>query len=486
MATVSDIATAESEVLAARIRELEAENARLREVPPAAPPGSRARGGWWRGLLSAIAIILASILVPVSIAGAWARVVLVDEEAFVSTLAPLVDDPAVQDLIIDQAMGAVNEKVDFAELTGNVFDGIDSLGLPPKASTALDLLRQPAADGLQNLVEQTLTKVVTSDAFSDVFATAVRGAHKALTTAATSDGGGVVVKTDEGVGIALGPIVEQVRQRLVDQGVGVAYLIPAVDRTIIIGSGDGLTLIRTAYALAVTVGWWLPVITLILFALGIFAARRRSFAVVGAGIGAAVGAGALAAGLAFGGTAVTLAADQLDLSPSALDVIYTQLVDSMSHTAIIVTILAIFVAIAGWFAGTSRAARRTRGFVDSTNSSVRAAVAERGLDTGAFGLWLGRNRLLVRGIVVALAVVWLLLMRPLSFGDIVLVIVVALIVGWLLEIAQRRPEESEPIDEAVVVDEVIVIDGATGDEEEVDAETVSVAASTPSEKPASS
>lgn len=420
---------------------------------------------------------------PVSIAGSWARVVLVDEEAFVSTLAPLVDDPAVQGLIIDEAMGAVNEKVDFAELTGNVFDGIDSLGLPPKASTALDLLRQPAADGLQNLVEQTLTKVVTSDAFSDVYATAVRGAHKALTTAATSDGGGVIVKTEDGVGIALGPIVEQVKQRLVDQGIGVANLIPAVDRTVIIGSGDGLTLIRTAYALAVTIGWWFPVVTLILFALGIFAARRRSFAVVGSGIGTAVGAGALAAGLAFGSTAVTLAADQLDISPSALDVIYTQLVDSMSHTAVIVTILGVFIAIAGWFAGSSRAARRTREFVDNTNSSVRTSVDQRGLNTGTCGLLLGRNRLLVRGIVVALAVVWLLLMRPLSLGDIVFVILVALIVGWLLEIAQRRPDELAPVD--VVVVELTDAE-LTDEDEEVDATAIVAEAPTPSEKSASS
>ena len=44
--------------------------------------------------------------------------------------------------------------------------------------------------------------------------------------------------------------------------------------------------------------------------------------------------------------------------------------------------------------------------------------------------------------MVALAVVWLLLLRPLSFGDIVLVIVVALLVTWMLELLQRRPEEA--------------------------------------------
>ena len=60
--------------------------------------------------------------------------------------------------------------------------------------------------------------------------------------------------------------------------------------------------------------------------------------------------------------------------------------------------------------------------------------------------------------MVTLAVVWLLLLRPLTFGDIVLVIVVALLVTWMLELLQRRPEETTeesteetpaPIDERV-------------------------------------
>ena len=81
----------------------------------ARPP--RSRGGWWRAFLSALCIVIATILVPVSIVGAWARVQLVDEDAFVATLAPLVDDPAVQAMIIDESMEAINAQVDFQQIT---------------------------------------------------------------------------------------------------------------------------------------------------------------------------------------------------------------------------------------------------------------------------------------------------------------------------------------------------------------------------------
>src|SRR5690606_26921751 len=150
--------------------------------------------------------------------------------------------------VITEAMAAIEAQVDFAELTGQVVDGVVDLGVGPRAEAALRLLQQPAAAGLQNMVAATVTRLVESDAFSDVWATAVRGGHRALTVASTSDGGGVVVMTADGVGIRLGPIVAQLKQNLDDRGVRVAALIPAVDRVIVIGSGDTLTLVRTGYA----------------------------------------------------------------------------------------------------------------------------------------------------------------------------------------------------------------------------------------------
>ena len=141
-----------------------------------------------------LCIVIATILVPVSIVGAWARVQLIDEDAFVATLAPLVDDPAVQAMIIDESMEAINAQVDFQrDHRPSVFDGIAELGLPPRAADALQLLEAPAANGLESLVTTTVTRVVESDAFSEVWATATRAAHRALVGVSTSDGGGLVV-----------------------------------------------------------------------------------------------------------------------------------------------------------------------------------------------------------------------------------------------------------------------------------------------------
>lgn len=454
---MSDIDAVDTAALAARVRELESENARL-AADAEVPAGRRPEGARWRAVVSAICIVVAAILVPVSIVTAWARVQLVDEDSFVATLAPLVDDPAVQSMVIDETMDAITTQVDFHQLTANVFGGLAGLdGFPPRAAQVLTMLEAPAAEGLQNLVDQAVTRVVESDAFADVWATATRAAHRALTTAATSDGGGLVVRTDDGVGIQLGAVVDAVKQRLLDRGVDAAQLIPAVDRVIIIGKGDNLAAIRTGYALATTLGWWLPVLTLALFGIGIAVARRRSVAVLGTGLGIAIGAGALAAALAIGDTAMGMVAGDLDLSPSGLGVIYDQLVGAMTQTAIVLAVLGVFVAVLGWAMGRSAPAESARGAVRSMNSSARRQLASRGLDTRGFGGWLARYRVLVRTVIAVLAVLWLFALRPLSFGDVVLVIVVSFAVAWLLELLQRRDEE-RPDD--VTVTEVTVVEPA--------------------------
>ncbi|NYF16889.1 hypothetical protein HDC37_001714 [Microbacterium sp. AK009] len=424
-----------------RVRALEKENA---ELSAAVGGKAHAHGSRWRAVASALLIVVASLLLPVTIVAAWARIQLVDEDAFVQTLAPLVDDPAVQQLIIDETLDAIGEQVDFEELTADVFTGLADLGLPPRAAAALQLLQAPAASGLEGLVSGAVTAVVESDAFSDVWATATRAAHRALTVSATSDGGGLVVRTDDGVGIQLGAIVERVQETLLDRDIAIAQFIPDVDRVIIVGKGEGLGAIRFGYAAAVTVGTWLPLVTLALAAGGVAIARRRSVAVVGVGIGFVLGAGSLAMSFLFGGAAVRIAAERFGLAPSALDVIYRRLVDAMTETAVVFTVIGVLLVAIGWLSGRSAAAQKTRVGVGSVNAAARRGLRVRGLDTGRVGTWLAARRVLVRVILAVLAVLWLILLRPIGFGDVVLVLLTTLLVMWVLELLQRREEEAEP------------------------------------------
>ncbi|QKJ19792.1 hypothetical protein [Microbacterium hominis] len=440
----------DAQALRARLAELEAENDRLRatqstavlpDLAPA-PPAERPRGRW-RAFLSALCIVIATILVPVSIVAAWARVELVDETRFIETFAPLADDADVQMLVADQVTAAIDESLDLEGITDDLFDGLQNLDLPPRALAALDLLRAPAAQGLQGLVDTTVIRLVQSDAFSDVWETALRASHRSLAAVAAGGTaeGAVVIGADGELGIQLAPVIEEVKQRLVDSGVGFASSIPVIDRTIVVAQSDALIVVGTVYNIAVAVGWWLPVVALALFLVGILIARRRSTAVLGTGVGIALGSAVLAVGLAIAGSVLQLSAPALGVSASALASVYDQITNAMRDTAVVLMLIGAIIAVIAWMSGRWRGARASRAAVASVNAGLRGAAQRRGVDTSSVGAWLYAQRLLVRIALGVLGVVWLLLLRPLSLGDVFLVLVVWLLAWWVTELLQRRPDE---------------------------------------------
>ena len=301
-----------------------------------------------------------------------------------------------------------------------MFDGIAALGLPPRAADALQLLAGARSERLENLVTTTVTRVVESDAFSEVWATATRAAHRALVGVSTSDGGGLGGPTDDGVGIQLGAVVERVKQNLIDRGLGAAELIPTIDKVIILGAGENLATIRTSYALANAIGLWLPIITLALFGARhphrTPAQRRPCWAPASDSRSAparspsccrsasplvGIAAGALGLSPDAPGRHLRAAGRQHDARPP-----------SSSPSS------ASFIAILGWVMGRSAAARGFRARRRRHERLGTASARARGLNTESFGLWLGRQRILVRTIVAVLAVLWLFALRPLSVGDI--------------------------------------------------------------------
>lgn len=435
--------------LQARVSELEHENERLTttgmrgDADPTAAPRRRGR---WRPFVSALCIVIAALLVPVSIIGAWVRVELVDPDRFVATLGPVIEDPAVQALIVDRTVSAIEQDLNIEGVTNDLFDGIENLGLPPAAASALNLLRGPAASGVEGLIDQTVARLVSSEAFADIWDRALRATHGAVVAAAGGGGPGGAVTIDESgaIGIQLGPIVAEVKQRLLDRGVSIAEAIPEVDRTIVVAQVDQLATLRVVYGVAVTIGTWLPVIALALFIGGILIARRRSTALLGAGVGLALGSGVLVAVLGAGPTVLGAAAADLQLPIDAVDAIYQQVIGSMRQTAIVGVVLGIVLAVLAWSQGRWRGAVAVRRGSIAVNDAIRDALAARGVDTGSFGRWMDHQRVLVRAVICVLAVVWLWMLRPLTAGEIIGVVAVAVLVWWLAELL-RMP--------AAIVDE---------------------------------
>lgn len=302
-----------------------------------------------RSLGSALCIILATVLVPVSVIASWAKAQLVDEAAFVATFAPLASEPAVQAEIERQTIDLIESQVDIEGLTADVFGGIAALGLPDRAAAALSLLEQPAAAGLRSMMNNAVGEFVRSEIFTSAWLASLQVSHRALVATATQDSlarGTVTLDSQGEMAVQLGPIIEQVKVALADSGFGLASAIPVIDASFVVAQSDALPAISLVYTLATAAGWWLPLITLALLALGLMLAHKRNVAFVGIGVGVAIASAALLVAFGIASIIVQAGAVSIGVSAAALDVIFSHTVAGMRASSWVLLVLGIILAAA--------------------------------------------------------------------------------------------------------------------------------------------
>lgn len=426
--------------LESRIAELEIRNRELaaergsRESPPLLTERRR-------GVVATVLIVLGVALGPLGMVSGWARATLTDTDAFVATYAPLVHDPGVQAYLRDQAVAAIETKVDVEQVVNDVVGGLQEVvGQRPRVSAALGLLTQPAVDGVRTAIARAADRVVGSDAFATTWEQALHVSHTQLIGALSDDPAVATTITADGLGLQLGPIVDRVRTALAEEGFGLAALIPPIDRTIVLVRSDDLLQVQAWYRLATAVGPWLPWASLVLLVCGVLVARRRRSAVVGAALGLAVVGGLIAGGLAVTRSLLPTLVSATVMPAPVADTFYVAVTSALSDLAAATLVLGLVIAASGWWRGPSRMATRLREGWEQAAAAVRIRRDAQGLGTGRFGEWLVKQRVWVVVVVVATAVGYLVANRPLSPGKAVgaaLACVTVLAVVQLLRASPR-------------------------------------------------
>ncbi|TFD37986.1 hypothetical protein E3T37_11050 [Cryobacterium sp. TMT2-10] len=358
------------------------------------------------------------LLAPVAVVAHWTRNVVTDTNTFVATVAPLADDPAFQAYLVDEIVTVVDEKVDIQGVTKDLFDGLSSLNLPPRAQDALALLEAPAVRGVESLIRSGAERVVTSNAFAQVWEEALRLSHTQIVAALEGETSSALVISGTGeVGIQLGPIIAEVKKQLVAQGFGLAANIPEVDRTIPIAQADALVQARTAYQLLDVLGAVLPWVSLLLIAAGVLVARRKSRALIWAGVTLGLSMALLAAGISVGRILFVNAISPADLPADLAGTVYDALVPLVPlvyATALSVGLAAVTVAVVAYLAGPFRGAIAVRRLTRDGARSLRGSAARSGVTTGRAGVWLYRARRYIRAAVGVAAAAVAIFWRPLT------------------------------------------------------------------------
>jgi hypothetical protein len=413
------------------------------EPPPVVPP-SRPRRQRWRSVVATLLIVIGCILAPLSVAAVWAKNLVTDTDRYVATVTPLASDPAIQNAVANKITTEIFVRLDVQGLTNEAVDALAERGLPPRVATPLHALSEPLASGVQSFVRDEVEKFVASDAFKDAWVTANRTAHQALVAALTGQTGEGITIANDTVSINLGPFIQDVKQRLVDRGFDLANRIPDINPSFTILQSDLITKAQGAFRLLNAIGNWLPVVDLIVLALGVYVAKGHRRALLGAGLGLAGSMVALALGIFFVRTIYLNALPLGVLDHDAAASFYDTLVRFLRLGLRTVLVFGLVVALGAFLTGTSVTAVRTRMALSRGIASLRGGAEKAGFRTGRFGAWVYRYKRVLQFAVLGIAALVLVFWdRP--TGKVIIVLALcALVVLAIIEFLGRPPTPTPP------------------------------------------
>nr|WP_231630777.1 hypothetical protein [Streptomyces clavuligerus] len=408
---------------------------RVAALESRSPGGARPRHHRVRAFWSALLIVVGCVLAPLGAVAAWTADEVGDTDRYVATVAPLASDPDVQAAAANRVTAAVMDHIDLTSL----LEGVAPADRPLLAR-ALGRLGGALENAVRSFVHDKSLEVVSSSRFKTLWTEANRRAHDAVDKALTGSGGGAVQLTGNTVEIDLAPVVDEVKQRLVADGLTVAGKIPEVHTDFVVARSDDIGKLKTWFRLLQIAGVWLPVLAVLLIAAGVLLAVRRRRALVAAALGAAFALAVLGLALtAF--RAVYLDRLPAGVSQPAAAAVYDALTRFLREAVRMVIALGIVVALAAWLSGPGRHAVLVRHIWHTGIDALRSAADRLGLRTGPVGPWLRRHRRWVVWVLLAAAVLAYLLWSHPTAWVVVGIALVFLFVLAVVDFLAAEPAE---------------------------------------------
>lgn len=269
-----------------------------------------------RNALSAALIALSCLLVPFGALAACVTYGLADTGRYVTAMAPLAADPAVQGAVADSVEAGILDEVD------------DRL----EASRAA-----PEPGSVRPFVDDAVRSFTRTDAFRTAWDAGNRAVHDAVLRALRDD-------RERAVTVDLAPITAQVKRRLTDDHIELAERIPVKHTEVPVLPADEVARLRKGYDVLEVAGFWLPVSAAVLAAAGIAVAACRRRAVTATALGTALGGALLALAVAIG-RRLTLADIGEAAHRPAAGAIYDALTQTLRTVSWLLVVLGLTVAL---------------------------------------------------------------------------------------------------------------------------------------------
>ncbi|TNC29258.1 hypothetical protein FG385_03220 [Amycolatopsis alkalitolerans] len=420
----------------AELLRLREEVAALRKAPP-----RRRRTPNWRAAGAAVLITLGCLLAPLSLLTVWVHNQVSNTDRFVATMSPLIEQPSVQAAVTDRVTGTIFGYVDVQAYANQAVDALAAQGLSPVLADRLHSLTGPLASSLQGFVHDQVSTLVASPQVRAVWDQALRGGHEQLNAVMSGNASAIGIAGDK-VQLDLGPLITAAKQRLAANGFTAVNAVPDVHPTLAVGDAATLIKARSAYNTLDTVATWLPWVTLVLLAAGVYLARNHRRALLNTGFGIAAGMVVIAVALFVVRGVLISNVPSRSAAPAAdsYDLIVRFLRDGLR----LAFVVGLLIGIGAFLAGPSVTAVRLRAGASRLIAWLRRGGAKAGLRTGKVGGWVHDHRTVLRVVAVGLAVlVFIFLSPPSGLAALVIALVLLGCLGVIQFLDQPPAERAD-------------------------------------------
>ncbi len=418
-----------------------AELERLRAQANGHGAPARRRHLGWRAPVAIVLIVVGCLLAPLSLLGVWAANQVSDTSRYVANVEPLVHDPAVQNALTDKITAEITTHLNVTAYTGQAASLLTSHGLP-RVGALLQSFGPSISSAVTGFIHGQVHKIVTSPQFAQVWVQANTAVHGQLVKALSGQGGSSVSVSNGQVVLSLGPFINVVKQDLVKRGFTLVSKLPAINPTLSLFSAKYLVKAQSGYRLINDLKIVLPIVAVLLLAIGVYVARSHRRALIGAGLGLAASMLVLGAGLLVFRSIYLSSVPSNVLPADAAATLFDTLVRFIRQGLRTILVAGLVIAAGAFLTGPSASAVRTRNAFASGLGWVRRSGEHAGVRTGPVGTWTYAHRLGLRISAVALAALLFVFWgRPTAVVVIVIAVLLLVVLGLIELIGSRPPAQ---------------------------------------------
>jgi hypothetical protein len=425
----------------AELERLRAKTAELQSQGPA-----HRRRFSWRAIVAVVLIVLGCVLAPVAVLGVWAGNEVSDTGRWVATVEPLIHDPAIQNVLTDKITNQITSQLNITGTINQAATQLNSRGLP-RISTLLNTFGPQIASAVTGFIHSTVHTVISSKAMATAWVQVNTVAHQSVVKVLSGQGGGAISTSNGQIVLNLGPLIAVAKTDLLARGFSLASNIPPVSPTFALFQAKDLGKAQAGYRLIKTLKIVLPILVVLLLAGGVYVARGRRRALVGAALGLVASMLVLAIGLLIARSIYLSSVPSSVLPSDAAAAAFDAMVHFIKVGLRVVLLVGLVVAIGAFFTGPSRTAIQTRSALKSGMAWIRNFGERKGVSAGPFGQWTYAHRRSLRiGAVALFALIFVFWGQPTALVVILLVVLLLVVLG-LIEVVARPGAEPQAADQ---------------------------------------